>query len=79
MRTWLLLYGQFLLSAIYLRLAEFQSQPVQREGIPAWAIALLAIGAVLLCLLLLPVCIIVILALMGPVIGNVFSNIILEV
>jgi len=42
-------------------------------GFPAWAVAVIA---VVLILCLLPVCIIAILTLLGPAIGNVFSNIV---
>ncbi len=42
-------------------------------GFPAWAVILIV---VVLVLCLLPVCIIAILTLLGPAIGNVFSNIV---
>jgi hypothetical protein len=49
-----------------------EGQP-KSGGFPVWAIVVIA---VVLILCLLPVCIIGILTLLGPAIGNVFSNII---
>jgi lipopolysaccharide/colanic/teichoic acid biosynthesis glycosyltransferase len=43
-----------------------------KSGFPIWAIILVAV-VLLLCLL--PVCILIILTLLGPAIGNVFPNI----
>ena len=43
------------------------------SGLPVWAIILIVV-VVLLCIL--PFCIITILTLLGPAIGNVFSNIV---
>ncbi len=53
-----------------------QEQP--RGGLPTWAIVLIVVGGVLVILCLLPVCVISILTLLGPSIGNVFSNIIMD-
>jgi hypothetical protein len=44
----------------------------KKGGLPTWAIILIAV-AVVLCLL--PICVIVILAILGPTIGNIFSEI----
>ena len=44
-------------------------------GFPVWAIVLIVV-LVLVCLL--PVCVIAILTLLGPAIGNVFSNIVTD-
>jgi hypothetical protein len=52
-----------------------EGQP-KSGGFPVWAIVLIAAVA-LLCLL--PVCTIVILTLLGPAIGNVFSGIVEEI
>jgi len=53
-----------------------ESMPEQQKsgGFPTWAIVLI-VGAVLV-LCVLPFCVIAILTLLGPAIGNVFSNII---
>lgn len=50
-------------------------QAQSRGGLPTWAIILIVVLAVLC---LLPICVIAILTLLGPAIGNVFSNIIQE-
>ena len=46
-------------------------------GLSGIALAIVLIGVVVLCVL--PFCIIIILALLGPAIGNVFSNIVDEI
>lgn len=78
MRTWFSLYGQMVLNLITARLAEYQ-EPVPAAGgrrkFPVWAIILIA-GAVIMCLT--PICVIMILLLLGPSIGNIFSGIIDE-
>jgi hypothetical protein len=50
-----------------------QSQP--KAGLPIWAIVLIVVVAAPLCLILAAVCVIAILTLLGPSIGNVFSNV----
>ena len=57
---------------VHAEMPPAEGQP-KSGGFPVWAIVVIA---VLLILCLLPVCIIVILTLLGPSIGNVFSNII---
>lgn len=53
------------------------AEPGQKsEGFPTWVIVLIAAVVLLLCVL--PICIITILTLLGPAIGNVFSNIITD-
>lgn len=78
MRTWFSLYGQMVLNLITARLAEYQGEPTPAGGrrkFPVWAIILIA-AVVVLCLI--PVCIFLILILLGPSIGNVFSGIVEE-
>jgi hypothetical protein len=89
MTTHLLAYSQMFQSTLAVTTGRLQNwidgllkaetvptdQP-QRSGLPVWAIVLIAIG-ILVCLL--PVCVIAILTLLGPSIGNVFSNIIEEI
>ncbi|MBN1312589.1 MAG: pilus assembly protein [Anaerolineae bacterium] len=48
----------------------------KKDGFPVWAIVLIVLG-VLLCAI--PFCVIIILTLLGPSIGNVFSDIILDI
>lgn len=77
MRTWLILYGQYMLNVLILRLAEAERmQPSGGEGeekkFPVWAIILI-VGAVVLCTIL--ICVVVVLALLGPAIGEVLSNV----
>ncbi len=48
----------------------------QKSGFPVWVIVLIVVGVVIC---LLPVCIIAILTLMGPAIGNVFSGIVRDI
>ncbi len=48
----------------------------QRSGLPAWLIVLIVVLVMLFCVG--PILLIIVLALFGPVIGNVFSNIINE-
>jgi len=50
-----------------------ETTPEEKKGLPVWAIILIVVF-VLLCLI--PICVVVILALLGPVIGNVFSNVV---
>ncbi len=82
----LLVYGQMLKMTLastggqlqsyfdgLLRVEEVPVDQPQKSGIPVWAIVLIVIG-VGLCLL--PICIIAILTLLGPSIGNVFSSMI---
>ncbi len=82
----LLVYGQMFKMALastsvqlqncFDGLLKAENVPVeepQRSGLPVWAIVLIVIG-VGLCLL--PICIIAILTLLGPAIGNVFSSMI---
>jgi hypothetical protein len=64
-------------------LAEAEAPEVEEDkpsgimGLSGVALALIIGGVVLLCVL--PICVIVILALLGPAIGNVFSNIVEEI
>jgi hypothetical protein len=61
-------------------MAEMEGAPIgEKKGLPAWAIILIVIGAVLAAFCLIVVCVIIVLALLGPAVGNTFSNIILEI
>jgi hypothetical protein len=51
---------------------NMQAAPQPKSKLPVWAIVLIVVVA--LCILI-PVCVIAILALLGPSIGNVFSNV----
>lgn len=86
MTTQLLAYGQVLKTTLAVTTNQLQSHldgllkvedvPVdqpQKSGFPVWVIVLIVIGVVVC---LLPICIIALLTLLGPSIGNVFSNII---
>jgi hypothetical protein len=93
MSLWILTHGKTMLAPLAGRWAALQARldgllipaegPVETEepeeekkgGLPTWAIILIAV-AIVLCVL--PICVIVILAILGPAIGNVFSNIITE-
>jgi hypothetical protein len=82
MRTWLSFYRQMFLNLIATRLDEGEvaaasPAPTGRK-LPTWAIILIVVVGVLVCAGLACLLIPVILALMGPSIGNVFSNIIEE-
>lgn len=89
----LLTYGRIMLLPVQIHLARLQSWLDERllraevgpegeakKGLPTWAIVVIIL-AVLLCVI--PICLLVlvpaILALLGPSIGNVFSNIIEEI
>lgn len=67
------LYSRLMLYAAEMPPAAPGQPPAARSGLPVWAIVLIVVVA-LLCLI--PICIIVILTLLGPAIGTVFSNII---
>jgi hypothetical protein len=57
----------------------YESTPVQapaKKKLPVWAIILIILGVLLLCTCLCVLLFPAILAMMGPSIGNVFSNII---
>jgi hypothetical protein len=77
MKTWLLFYAQILANMLFVRLAEMGAPGEAKSKFPTWAIVLIVLGVVVLCVL--PVCVIVILALLGPAIGNVFSNILIDI
>ncbi|MBN1426787.1 MAG: hypothetical protein JXB07_00285 [Anaerolineae bacterium] len=88
MTAYLLTYGQILKTRLVITANHLQdridgvlkveevpdSQP-KKGGLPVWAIILIIVGVVLC---LCPVVIFVVLALMGPQIGNVLSDIIVE-
>ena len=62
-----------------LRAEDVPEDQPQQSGFPVWAIVLVAAG-VLICLLpLCAVVVIAILTLLGPSIGNVFSNVVLDI
>ncbi len=83
----LMVYGQMLRTTLAVTAGQLQNrsdgllkaenipaaQPEKSSGLPVWAIVIIVIVAILC---LLPICIIAILTLLGPTIGNVFSNII---
>ena len=75
MLSWLTLYLRTYLAPLMLTLAEAEPE-AKGGGLPVWAIVLIV---VLVVLCLIPVCVIVVLALLGPSIGNVFSNIVEEI
>jgi hypothetical protein len=92
MTTRLLTQGRLLLLPLTIRLAALQArlddlmlhaeelpegEGEKKGGFPTWAIIVIIVAVVLLCLL--PICVIVILTLLGPSIGTVFSNIIEEI
>jgi hypothetical protein len=85
MSLWILTHGRTMLApfaghwaALQARLdglllsVEAEPGEEKKGGLPTWAIILIAV-VIVLCVL--PVCVIVILTLLGPTIGNVFSNI----
>jgi hypothetical protein len=89
MATRLLIQGRLLLLPLTVRLAALQArlddlllraeELPEREGgkmvvLPVWAFIAIIVAVILLCLL--PICVIVILTLLGPTIGSEFSNII---
>ncbi len=47
----------------------------KKKGLPIWAIILIVVAVIFCCA---PIVVIAILTLLGPAIGNVFSNIIME-
>ncbi len=47
----------------------------EKKGFPVWAIILIVVAVIFCCA---PIVVIAILTLLGPAIGNVFSNIIME-
>jgi hypothetical protein len=53
--------------------------PAPKRTMAPWLIVLLVVLAACAALPLLAMCIIVVLALLGPAIGNVFSNIIINI
>lgn len=79
MRAWLHLYAQMLANLLVARFAEsYPAGPepaARRRRLPVWAIVLIVI-AVVLCLA--PLCVWLILLLLGPQIGEVFSEIITD-
>jgi Flp pilus assembly pilin Flp len=89
MSLWILTYGKTMLAPLAGHWQALQARldrllladaPVETEepegekkgGLPTWAIILIA---VVLILCVLPFCVIAILTLLGPAIGDVFSNI----
>lgn len=81
MRTWLSFYRQMLLNLVAARVEEgdaVAASPSSGRKLPTWAIILIVVVALGICAggacLLVPV----ILTLLGPSIGNVFSNMIEE-
>nr|MBN1228405.1 hypothetical protein [Anaerolineae bacterium] len=64
---------------LFARLAEAGAGMVggEKKKFPVWAIVLIVLGVLLVCVL--PICVILILALLGPAIGEVFSNVIEEI
>ena len=78
MRTWLSLHLQMIINLVILPLAEQMAidESAEKKKLPTWAIILIVVGGLVLCVI--PACVILILMVMGPAIGNVFSNIIEE-
>jgi hypothetical protein len=81
MRTWLSFYRQMFFNLVMVRLDEGEvgatsPSPTGERKLPAWAIILIVLVGILVCVGITCLLIPVILALMGPSIGNVFSNII---
>ena len=58
---------------------DIPPQPAGSTGLPTWAKILLIIVALPVVCILVAICVIVILALLGPAIGNIFSNIIYNI
>ncbi len=83
MKTWGILFVQYLINLVMLRLADAPMMPSEdKKKLPAWAIILIVIGGlIMLCIIVgcvLSIFAPAVLALMGPSIGNVFSNVIDE-
>lgn len=57
----------------------YESRPPPRRKMAPWPIVLIVVLAACAALVLIPVCVIAVLALLGPTIGNVFSNIIISI
>jgi hypothetical protein len=53
--------------------------PAAKPKMSPWLIVLLAVLAVCVALPLLAMCVIVVLALLSPAIGNIFSNIVINI
>lgn len=73
--SWLPFYLRYYLAPFGASLAEAEAG-ADGGGFPRWAIY--AIGALVLLVCILPVCVIIGLALLGPSIGTVFSNMVEE-
>ncbi|GAB4473884.1 MAG: hypothetical protein Kow00124_13310 [Anaerolineae bacterium] len=58
--------------------AEREPAGALRQQLPLWAIVLIIVGALLLCGFLLCLLVILMLVLLGPVIGETFSNIVYD-
>jgi hypothetical protein len=83
MKTWGILFVRYLINLVMLRLADASMTPSEeKKKLPTWAIILIVIGGlIVLCIIvgcLLSIFAPMVLALMGPSVGNVFSNIIDE-
>ena len=78
MRTWLSFYIQFLSNLLMARFAEAVPGEGGKGKIPTWAIILIVIGALFVCGILCAIGVIVVLALMGPAVEDVFVEIIEE-
>jgi hypothetical protein len=82
MRTWLSFYRQMLVNLIAVRIdggeTVVTSPGGQQRRLPVWAIVLIALFVLALCAIGACLLIPVILTLLGPSIGNVFSNVIEE-
>jgi hypothetical protein len=81
MKTWGILFVQYLFNLVMLRLADAPMTPSEdKKKLPTWAIILIVIGGlIVLCVIvgcLLSIFAPAVLALMGPSVGNVFSNVI---
>jgi hypothetical protein len=88
----LLVYGQMLKTTLAVTANQLQSHidgllkaenvppgQSQQSGLPVWAIVLIVVGVAICLIPLCAVIVIAVLTLMGPSIGNVFSNIILDI
>jgi hypothetical protein len=80
MKTWGILFVQYLINLVMLRLADAPMMPSEdKKKLPTWAIILIVIGG-LIVLCVIVGCLLSFFAplLFGPAIGNVFSNVIDE-
>jgi RsiW-degrading membrane proteinase PrsW (M82 family) len=82
MKTWGILFVQYLINLVMLRFADEPMMPSEDEKkkLPTWAIILIVLGG-LIVLCIIVSCLLFFLGplLFGPAIGNVFSNVVEEI